>query len=423
MPQLCLYFQLHQPFRLGEYSVFELGKTHQYFSGDNKVIFQKVARKSYLPMLRLLAELIQKVPSFKLALSLSGVFLEQAQEYQPEIITLLKKLVSSGRVELLAETYFHSLASLYSPTEFETQVAAHTELIQDLFQVTTEVFRNTELVYSNEVASQVANLGMIGMLTEAVPRYLHGRSKTQLFVSHARQPIPLLLKHAELSDDIAFRFSDKKWASYPLTAEKYMQWLNDYSQEEFINLFMDFETFGEHQWADTGIFDFFSEVVKQVSEDPWSSFVTPGEVFRSHFRPQSVQSGAALTPAEKYAYAKNKTQFKKIAKYDVPVPISWADVDRDLTAWVDNVLQQDTIRQLYELESAVLAAQDSEILQDWRRLQTSDHFYYMCIKWSADGDVHAYFSPYDSPLEAYRRFCIALADVKTRLHTDHQALL
>lgn len=406
MPQLCFYFQLHQPYRLGEYTLFDLGKSHDYFSQDNELIFQKVSTKSYLPMLELLNTLLQEVPDFCFTLSLSGVFLQQAQEYEPRVIKLLQEVVATGRVELLSETFYHSLAALFSPKEFERQVSEHTALIQKLFGVTPEVFRNTELIYSNEVAEQVAHLGMIGMLTEAVPRYLGFRPKTQVYRSAARHPIPLLLKHAELSDDIAFRFSDKHWDDYPLTADKYMRWLEDYSQEEIINLFMDFETFGEHQWEDTGIFNFFAEVTKRVSEDKWSGFVTPTQVFRKNFRPYAVNT---------YAYEKNKEQFKKVPAYDVPVPISWADVDRDLTAWVDNDLQQDTIRQLYDLEKKILASKDAQLISDWRRLQTSDHFYYMCIKWSADGDVHAYFSPYDSPLEAYRRFCIALADIETRV--------
>ena len=260
MPQVCFYFQLHQPYRLADYTLFQLGRSSQYFSQDNKKIFQKVAHKSYLPMLQLLVRLVKTVPEFKFTLSLSGVFIEQAQEYQPEVLALVKELVASGKVEILAETYYHSLSSLFSPTEFKAQVAAHTQLIQEMFGVTPEVFRNTELVYSNQVASQVAELGFIGMLTEAVPRYLGDRPKTQLYRSYTRQPLPLLLKYSELSDDIAFRFSDKSWKDHPLTAQKYFRWLQDYSQEEIINLFMDFETFGEHQWADTGIFDFFAHL-------------------------------------------------------------------------------------------------------------------------------------------------------------------
>lgn len=416
MPQLCFYFQLHQPYRLGEYTLFELGRSHEYFSFENKTIFKKVAKKSYLPMLQLLLELLLEVKEFRFTLSLSGVFVEQALEYEPKIIRLLQQLIATGRVELLAETYYHSLASLFSFSEFRYQVNQHTQLMEKVFGVTPEVFRNTELVYSNHIAELVAGLGFIGQLTEAVPRYLGQRPKTQIYRSFSRSPLPLLLKHAELSDDIAFRFSDKNWDDYPLTADKYLKWLADYSQEEIINLFMDFETFGEHQWEDTGIFSFFAEVVKRVAQDPWSGFVTPTQVFRQRFRPNALRSQPAVTTADElYAYARNKGQFKKIPVYDVPEPISWADVDRDLTAWVDNELQQDTVRQLYDLEKRILATADTTLINDWRRLQTSDHFYYMCIKWSADGDVHAYFSPYDSPLEAYRRYCIALADVQGRL--------
>lgn len=395
MPQVCLYLQLHQPFRLEPFSVFDVGNRQNYFAGiedKNRQVFQKVAQKSYLPMLTLLKKLATQHPEFVLALSASGVWLEQAAQFQPEVIELLQALAKTYQVEFLAETYYHSLASLYSPAEFGAQVRLHTQKIEQLFGQTPRVFRNTELIYSNDIAKLVHDLGFQGMLAEAVPRFLGDRSKTFGYIDFSRQ-LPLLLKHAELSDDLAFRFSDRSWKHFPLHADTFIGWLKSYKQEEMINLFMDFETFGEHQWQDTGIFEFFAEMVRQVNADQYSAFKTPSELL---FKKPGLQI------------------------YDVPEPISWADVDRDLTAWRGNELQWDTLRLIYDLEKEVLATADEKLIDNWRKLQISDHFYYMCTKWSADGDVHAYFSPYDSALEAYNRYCNVVADLKGRLGLPNQ---
>lgn len=405
MAKLCLYFQLHQPYRLRPFSVFELNRDLGYFSesersDDNKKIFKKVSKKSYLPMLTLLLDTAKKHPEFSFALSCSGVFLEQAQQFEPKVITLIQKLVKTKQVELLAETYYHSLASLYSPTEFKKQVQQHTILVEKLFAVTPKVFRNTELIYANFIAEQVEKLGFAGMLTEAVDRYLHGRHRTQLFRSHTKPALPLLLKHAQLSDDVAFRFSNRAWEEHPLTSEKYVHWLDTYFEDDFINLFMDFETFGEHQWEDTGIFDFFRHFVEK-SLKHGHRFVTPSKV---------------LLPLQR-----EKGNIQKLPVYDVPDPISWADIDRDLTAWRGNSLQNDALRLVYSLETDVLRSHDKKLIDDWRRIQTSDHFYYMCVKWSADGDVHKYFSPYDSPFEAYNRFNTVCIDLLDRIRNQHSA--
>lgn len=398
MPQICLYFQLHQPYRLRDVSLFEVGEDAHYFVREdddpNQHVFQKVASKSYLPMLQQLEEMITTIPGFKVSLSCSGVFLEQAQAYQPEVIQLLQRLAQSPQVEFLAETYYHSLASIYSANEFQLQVRHHQHLIKELLGVTPSVFRNTELIYVNELAQLVSELGFKGLLTEAVPRYLKGERLTQVFRSQDKPALPLLLKHAQLSDDIAFRFSDRSWHWYPLSVSTYLEWVEIYGQAEIINLFMDFETFGEHQWADTGIFTFFREFCQEFIAHNWNSFVLPSEVF------------------DRYASTNKKT---RLPRYDVPHPISWADIERDLTAWTDNDLQKDCLRKIYELEPLIMAADNPRLLDDWRKLQTSDHFYYMCTKWAADGDVHAYFSPYDSPFEAYRRYSIVLADLIQRV--------
>ncbi len=395
MPQLCLYLHLHQPLRIAPYEVFDISSGRTYFataqSDDNRIIFQKVADKSYRPMLALLAKLLHEEPEFRFALSITGVFIEQAQWYAPDVLFSLQALVKSGRVEIIAETYHHTLASLYSPTEFENQVKLHQAVIKHHFNYEPVTFRNTELIYSNQIGELIKQLGFIGTLTDAVDRYLGDRPKTRVYGSMGWPQLPLLLKHAQLSDDIAFRFSDKTWPMFPLRSEHYFDWLQSYRQEEIINLFMDFETFGEHQWQDTGIFDFTEALVHQVVADRYSQFVLPREIFEA--LDQSVP----------------------LPVYDVPEPISWADVDRDLTAWVDNVYQKDTLRLIYKLEKTVLESNDAKLINDWRNLQTSDHFYYMCTKWSADGDVHAYFSPYDSPYEAYRRYSTVLADMMGRL--------
>ena len=395
MAKLCLYFQLHQPYRLRPFSVFEHKKKKSYFTDDkdqNRQVFQKVAKKSYVPMLSLLLELVHQHPHFAFALSCSGIFLEQAEEYQPEVIKLLKKLAKTGRVEFLAETYYHSLASLYSNEEFIAQVKQHQEKIWQLFRLQPSVFRNTELIYSNDIAQQVSDMGFRAMLSEAVERHLHGRARTHAFRSTSTPPLVLLLKHAQLSDDVAFRFSNKGWEEHPLTAEKYSHWIGSYYPDELVNLFMDFETFGEHQWEDTGIFAFFKKMVAQALRDG-HHFVQPGAVARTELQKDS----------EKLAH---------LPTYDVHEPISWADIDRDLTAWRGNTLQYDALRLLYKLEAECKSEHDPQLLDTWRKLQTSDHFYYMCVKWSADGDVHKYFSPYDSPFEAYNRYTAVLADLQ-----------
>lgn len=442
MPQICLYLQLHQPYRLQSVSVFDLDHQPDYFSDhqdQNRQIFQKVAHKSYLPTLSLLHSLLEREPKFRFALSASGVFLEQAQAYEPRVLELLKALVSTGRVEILSETYHHSLASLYSSSEFVNQVELHAQLVHQLLGVSPCVFRNTELIYSNDIAHLVSELRLDGepvkgILTEAVDRYLGGRPQTRVYWSWTDHPLPLLLKHYQLSDDVAFRFSNKSWPLYPLTAERYLDWIEVYREEEIINLFMDFETFGEHQWADTGIFEFFDKFVIDFSKKDYNCFKTPSQIFdeawqvrEEVWQDQQIAWSAAFSKPDfndKSDKLQASQQFdpKRVGRtldnhdlYDVPWPISWADVDRDLTAWRDNELQFDTLRLIYQLEEPIKASGDQALLDTWRRLQTSDHFYYMCTKWSADGDVHAYFSPYQSPFEAYRHYAITLADLQGRL--------
>lgn len=416
MPQICLYLHLHQPNRIQPISVFEVGNGMDYFdssqNSENRKIFEKVATKSYRPMLGVLKKLLDRHEKFHCSLSLSGVFLDQAERFAPDVISLIKQIVSTGRVEILAETYFHSLASLYSQQEFERQILLHISKIEEVFGVTPNVFRNTELIYSNDIAHQLRSFNFAGILTEAVDRYLHGRSKTRLYASNTPERIPLLLKHAQLSDDIAFRFSDRNWQWYPLQVADYLQWVEVYGEKELINLFMDFETFGEHQWEDSGIFHFFERFIGEFLSRPWNSMVTPSQV--------------CLAYTDKRGGIKRSSQVMKrrsmLPVYDVPEPISWADVDRDISAWRDNDFQYDTLESMYGMESDILHLENEELTLLWRNLQISDHFYYMCTKWSADGDVHAYFSHYESPFEAYRRFAIALADLKGRVNSAKKVL-
>lgn len=402
MPKVCFFFWLHQPYRLTDFSVLSLGNHRDYFAtakrDQNQEVFLKVADTSYRPMLKLLLKLAQKYPEFKFSFSASGVFLEQAQAWAPDIIKLLQTLAKRRRqVEIMGENYYHSLSALYSPTEFKTQVKLQEKLVQNLFGVKPKIFRNTEMIYDDEIAAQVAQLGYQGMLTEAVDKYLAGKPRTQVWRSHSQPSLPLLLKHAQLSDDIAFRFSQQSWSQWPLTADKYIQWLTNYYPDEIIGLMMDFETFGEHQWASTGIFAFFEDLVKKSCQDESNiRFITPSDELVKDHRHDRAQ------------------WLKQLPIYRVPEPISWADEDRDLSAWRSNSLQVDALAQMYQLEKTIIQSKDQDLIRDWRRLQTSDHYYYMCTKYFADGDVHAYFSAYNSPLEGYRRFCIVLADLIER---------
>lgn len=402
MAQVCWYFQIHQPWRLRPHSVFDVGRDGQpssYFATssdldyDNGRVIQKVADKSYRPMLTLLVELLQRYPDFVCTFSISGVALEQLQEFAPDVVELLQAAVATGQVEILGETYYHSLAALYDPEEFAAQVELHSALMQATFGVTPRVFRNTELIYSNQIAQYVAEQGFDGMLAEGADHILHGRSPTRPYHAVGLPDFPVLLKHYRLSDDVAFRFSQRSWPSWPLRAETYVHWLSaPYAADDVIGLFMDFETFGEHQWADTGIFPFFERVIEELVASPHAELVTPSQVVDQ--RRVSGVTGEV---------------------FDAPDPVSWADVDRDITAWRGNPLQWDTLRLIYEMGALVHAVGETSLLADWRRLQTSDHFYYMCTKWAADGDVHAYFSPYRDPYQAYVNYSMVLADMRGRV--------
>jgi len=395
MASVCFYFQVHQPFRIKRYKLFDIGKDRDYFTDtvndrlSNEKIFQKVAGKCYLPANATLLELLKKHPEFKISFSLSGVFLDQAEKYSPQTLASFKKLVDTGRVEILDETYYHSLSFLYSKDEFKRQVALHREKVKKLFGVTPTAFRNTELIYNNELANTIEGMGYKAILAEGADHVLGWRSPNFLYRPEGTKKIKLLLKNYKLSDDIAFRFSSKEWNEHPLTAPKFANWVNQVNGNgNVVNLFMDYETFGEHQWEDTGIFEFLRHLPGEILKHPDNEFITPTE--------------AAI-------------KYPAVSNLDVHHFVSWADVERDLSAWLSNSMQSDAAHKLYELESRVLALKDSEITEDWRKLQTSDHLYYMCTKWFSDGDVHKYFNPYESPYDAFISFMNVLNDLKLRI--------
>ncbi len=394
MPSVCFYFQVHQPFRVKKYKYFDIGKEHNYFNENgennlnNKKVLKKVARKSYLPTNELLLDLLKKYPEFKISFSFSGVALDQMEMYSPETLKSFKKLIDTGRVEVLSETYYHSLAFLYSKEEFRKQVELHREKVKDAFNYKPNIFRSTELFYNNDLAAEVAKMGYDGILAEGADKVLGWRSPNFLYKPQGEN-ITLFLKNYKLSDDIAFRFSSRKWKEYPLTAPKFAQWLSAINGNgEVVNLFMDYETFGEHQWKETGIFDFLKNLPEEILKHPDNNFAT-------------------LSEASK--------KYNEFAELDVPFFTSWADNERDLSAWIGNSMQRDLLSKIYDLEEDVLKTGDEKLIEEWRKLQTSDHFYYISTKGLEDGTVHNYFSPYESPYEAFISYANAFNDFKLRV--------
>lgn len=396
MSSIVLYLHVHQPHRIRQYSVFDTGTNHDYFEAgtdsdqDNKAIFHKVAEKSYIPTNAMLIELLERHNDFRLSLSITGTFIEQCERYSPQVLESFQRLVATGKVDIVGETYHHSLAFFYSRFEFEKQVMMHREKIEQLFGIRPVVFRNTELAYNNELGEWASSAGYKGVLAEGWDPVLGWRNP-----NFAYQPpnidISLLLKNYRLSDDIAFRFSNQQWKEWPLTVDKYYDWL-PHSDAELINLFMDYETFGEHQWESTGIFDFMRHLIARISDSADHDFKT-------------VREAAALPRHD---------------SIDMPHTVTWADSERDLSAWLGNSMQHEAMRHLYDLEDSVLRTGDEQLMADWRSLQTSDHAYYMCTKWFRDGDVHAYFSPYTSPYDAFLYFMNALRDVRWRISEHHK---
>ncbi|MGI6342596.1 MAG: glycoside hydrolase family 57 protein [Bacteroidales bacterium] len=391
MKYITLYFQVHQPSRLRTYRFFDIGADHYYYDDyQNKRTTQRIAENCYLPTNEILLELIKKYGSaFKVCFSITGTAIEQFQKYAPEVIKSFQKLAKTGNVEFLGETYSHSLASLKYPNEFRRQVKQHSELMKSLFNYTPTAFRNTELIFSDQIAEQVWDMGFRTILTEGAKQTLGWKSPNFLYCSAHNEKMKILLRNYQLSDDISFRFSQQDWSEWPLTAEKYLQWLNEINpKQELVNIFMDYETFGEHQKAETGIFEFLKAFPQQtIASGKWS-FKTPSEV------------AVELSP---------------VASISVDYPISWADEEKDLTAWLGNDMQKDAFESLYSLADIMEYCDDAELVNDWNHLQVSDHFYYMCTKWFSDGMVHHYFSPFDSPYNASINYMNIISDFIERV--------
>lgn len=392
---IVLYLHVHQPFRVREYSIFDAGVSHDYFFAQsyedrtsNERIAHKVAEKSYIPTNRTLLELLNAHPEFRLSMSITGTVIEQLEMWSPEALQSFKDLVATGRVEIVGETYHHSLAFFYSREEFEHQVQMHRDKVQQVFGVTPQVFRNTELSYNNDIAYWADRAGYKGILAEGWDPVLGWRSPNFVYRPAYTENIRLLMKNYRLSDDIAFRFGDRNWAGWPLTADKFAGWLNDTGEATNFDLFMDYETFGEHQWDESGIFDFLRHLPQEWLKTPGNTFATVSEAI---------------------------DQFEAKDFVDSPQTITWADTERDLSAWLSNGMQQQAIHALYDLQRPILGTGDLNLIEDWRRLQASDHVYYMCTKWWGDGDIHAYFSPYENPYDAFIAFMNAYHDLKFRL--------
>jgi len=389
MASVCFYFQVHQPMRLRHYTVFD---QHEHYFNDEKnaQICRKVANKCYLPTNRLMLDLINKYDGrFKIAYGITGVLIEQLLDYAPEVMSTFDALARTGCVEFLAETYYHSLSYISSHNEFVEQTEKHIKTIENYFGQTPHIFRNTELIYDNDLALLIESMNCFdAVITEGADHILGYRSPNFVYQPKGCEKLKLLLKNYWLSDDIAFRFSNRGWQQWPLTADKFGNWVSSVNGNGYVvNLFMDYETFGEHQWKDTGIFDFLRHLPEEIFKHPDNDFKTPSEVVQS---------------------------YQPVGVIDVPHLISWADTERDVSAWLGNAMQSNALHELYVLEDKVRKTNDAKLLDDWRRLQTSDHFYYMCTKWFADGDVHKYFNPYDSPYDAYINFMNILGSLRQR---------
>ena len=389
MPSVCFYFQVHQPFRLRHYTIFD-DSTSYFDEFKNASICRKVANKCYLPTNRLLLDIIRRLDGrFKVAYSITGVLLEQLHKYCPEVVSTFDALAQTGCVEFLAETYYHSLSYLYSRDEFIDQIEKHIELVEHLFGQTPRVFRNTELIYNNDLAKTIDSMGKFdAIMAEGADHVLGYRSPNFVYRPPDCDNLKLLLKNYALSDDIAFRFSNRSWKEFPLMADKFAKWIHKVNGNgTVVNLFMDYETFGEHQWEDTGIFNFMRRLPYEILKHPDNNFKTPSEVVGCYDSVDTV---------------------------DMPHITSWADMERDLSAWLGNAMQSNALHELYRLEDLVRETGDEDIIADWRRLQTSDHFYYMCTKYFSDGDVHKYFNPYDSPYDSYINFMNVLNHLTRR---------
>ena len=405
MTDIVLVFEVHQPHRLNrkvfwENKVFKRLKKEElfnyYFDNEaDKEIFKRAAKKCYFPANRILLQAIdahrnERRP-VRVSFSISGVFLEQCAMFEKDLLESFKQLAETGNVEFLDQTYYHSISSLYpEKTEFIEQVKLHRETIKGTLGCEPTVFENTELLYNNAIAQLVENLGYKGIYTEGVERILQGKSPNYLYTPKGSKKIRVLLRNYKLTDDVGFRFSARWWTEWPLTAEKYAKWLAG-TEGQCISIFPDYETFGEHHWPETGIHDFLRHLPDEILRWGNLQMSTPSEVIAKH------------TPA---------------AEIDVPEKggtVSWADIERDSSGWLGNAMQWAYYTSLRRLEPIVHEANDSEFLRLWRDFQTSDHLYYMFTAGGGPGEVHSYFSPYESPMDAFAVASSLLLDFETRL--------
>jgi alpha-amylase len=387
MTDVCMYMQVHQPYRLRRYRVFDIGTGAPYWDdATNHGVLRRVADRCYVPTNTILAEQIRRSDgAFRVAMSCSGVLLEQLETGAPDVIDSFRDLVATGGVELLGETYYHSVTSLSNLDEFTTQVRAHTAMVERLFGVTPRVFRNTELLYHDGLAGQIAGMGFRGVLVEGADHILHGRTPNTVYAAVGDSGLRLLPRNYRLSDDVAFRFSQRSWNEWPLTADRYASWLAGVGAGS-AHIFIDYETFGEHQWAETGIFDFIRHL--------------PNECLRRGVRFVHPSQLAARDPTDTLG---------------VPWATSWADTERDASAWLGNRLQQAAFNRLNRLYEPICATGDGVFLDSWRRLSTSDHLYYMSTKRLADAEVHSYFNPYANPYDAFVAYMNVLQDLEQRV--------
>jgi alpha-amylase len=385
MPDLCLYFQVHQPNRLLPGDPAKRGQSLSHEDDTmNAAILGRVAEKCYLPANRMFKRLIEKhAGRFRMALSISGTVIEQMERHRPDVLESFQELVAGGAVELLAETYYHSLAFIHSNKEFDRQVDLHLEKIEEVFHVRPRVFRNTELIYNDAIAAKAETMGFDGILAEGVERNLKGKSPNFLYRAPETARIKTLLRNSWLSDDLGFRFSDPKWPDHPLTPEKYSAWLAD-SPGDIVNLFMGYETIGESQTADTGIFKFWDALPDAV-EEAGLQWVTPTEVVEL---------------------------YRACREYPCRFLTSWTDAERDLSAWTGNDMQREAMTRAHGLEKEVFNQDDPALAHAWAKMQTSNHFHWMSTK----GGGKSPLAPYTSPREAHDRYMSVLDDLQVHLN-------
>jgi alpha-amylase len=398
MKSICLFFQVHQPLRHRRYRFFDIGNDHYYYDDyTNETTIKDLAKKSYLPANNLFLKLAKELKGkFRVAFSISGVALEQFELYAPEVIRSFQKLSNTGCVEFLSETWSHSLSSLSDKTTFEQQVKLHEKRINDLFGQKPKIFRNTEMIYSDNIGAHVYKMGYKGILTEGARHVLGWKSPNFLYVNAVNPRLKVLMRNFKLSDDITFRFSNTNWSEYPLTADKYFSWLNNLgSREEIINLFMSYESLGSRQPKESGIFDFIEHLVKKIVNSDKLRLLTPSEVIKE-LQPESI--------------------------VNVPNPISWADEERDLTAWLGNEMQKEAFEKLYAAGRRMHNCTDDKLVREWNFLQTSDYFYYMSTKLFSDSKIQSYINPFDSPYEAFINYMNVLSDFITRLDSFYDKM-